>query len=330
MGLKMVHEPISIVLAADEAFAMPMAITVKSVLLTLPPFQKLHVYVMDVGLSETSRRGIAMSWDDPRMSITWLSPRIDSLASLPITDHLSHAAYARLLIADLLPASVERVIYLDSDLLVLRNLGELWQLPMESAVCLAVQDIAAPWFDCEIAMRNYTRSRPYLAATQPITNYRKLGLSAVAPYFNSGVLVIDVMKWRALKVARLSIDCLESFREHVLWLDQYALNIVLNEQWRPLDWRWNQGTQIYAYPRWQDSPLDRASFRRLRSSPFIVHFTSKNKPWHLENRHPWRRKYFKVLDQTAWAGWRPGTRSQRIAFSVKQYWMWFSGENHHE
>jgi lipopolysaccharide biosynthesis glycosyltransferase len=306
---------------------MPLAVTVKSVLLTLPPLQKLHVYIMDVGLSETSRQRIAASWDDSHVNVTWLFPKLTAFASLPIADHLSHAAYARLLIADLLPASVERVIYLDSDVLVLKNLVELWQLPLDSAVCLAAQDIAAPWFDSEVAMPNYLRCKPYLAATRPIVNYRELGLPSTSPYFNSGVLVIDMQKWRTLNVARLTFDCLESYREHALWLDQYALNVVLNNHWRPLDWRWNQGAQIYTYPHWQDSPLVRSAFRQLRSAPFIVHFTSKNKPWHLENCHPWRGRYFKILDQTAWAGWRPGTQHQRIEFKVRQYLKWFRRES---
>jgi len=322
----MPREPISIVLAADETYAMPLAVTVKSVLLSLSQLQQLHVYVMDFGLTELSRQRILSSLNDNRLSITWLSPELEVIASLPVDDNLSCAAYARLLIVDLLPASVERVIYLDSDLLVLHDLIELWQIPFDTAACLAVQDIAAPWFDSEVVLSNYDKCSSYLAAVRPIANYRELGLSASTPYLNSGVLVINVRKWREMNVAQLAFDCLNACRNHAFWYDQYALNVVLHNLWGQLDLRWNQGSQIYVYPSWQDSPLNQSSFRQLRSAPFIVHFTTKNKPWHLENRHPWRGRYFKTLDKTAWAGWRPGTRYQRIAFMLKQCMTLFRRE----
>ena len=116
-------------------------------------------------------------------------------------------------------------------------------------------------------------------------------------------------------------------REHVLWWDQYALNVVLYRRWRPLDIRWNQGAHIYRYPTHVDSPLDEHSYRQLRQQPWIVHFSSHRKPWHGGDRHPHRRRFFQMVDRTPWRGWRPAgdfpTIPQRIGNAYRQYRVWY-------
>ena len=128
-----------------------------------------------------------------------------------------------------------------------------------------------------------------------------------APYFNAGVMLIDVDGWRKARLTEELLSCLAKNQEHVLWWDQYALNIVLSGRWGRLDARWNQGSHIFKYPSWEESPFDRASFEQQRHDPFIVHFTTSKKPWLASCRHPLRQRFYDVLDQTAWAGWRPAS-----------------------
>jgi lipopolysaccharide biosynthesis glycosyltransferase len=72
---------------------------------------------------------------------------------------------------------------------------------------------------------------------------------------------------------------------------------------------------IHAFPSWQTSPLDEATYRRIVREPWIVHFASPSKPWHYGNSHPRRDLYFQYLDQTAWATWRP----KRPPFSLSEW-----------
>jgi lipopolysaccharide biosynthesis glycosyltransferase len=83
------------------------------------------------------------------------------------------------------------------------------------------------------------------------------------------------------------------------------LNVVLADRWGRLDVRWNQGWHVFNYPTWEQSPFDRHSFEQLRDDPFIVHFTTRLKPWRPLCQHPFRAEFFQYLDRTAWAGWRP-------------------------
>lgn len=311
-------EPIAVVLAADEQFAMPLAVTVKSAINARSSGCAMHFYILDAGFSSTSRSLLADSWKAPGVSVSWLRLDMAQFDELPVSGHLSRAAYSRIMMAEMLPESLERVMYLDADMLIRRGLEELWLLPFGSSVCLAVQDVGVPWLNSEIVLANYEQCRQYIPIPKPVPNYEEFGMSGTAPYFNSGLLVVDLKKWRLLEIGQQALSCLKTHKEHALWLDQYALNVVLYDRWRPIDMRWNQGAHIYLYPDWQNSPLDSDSFKSLRDDPFIVHFSSCCKPWHRGCAHPWSNSYFAVLDQTAWAGWRPGTRIQRLADAVRR------------
>lgn len=326
-----------IVLAADENFALPLAVTVRSALDNLDPECKLQIYVLDGGIRPATRAKLEQSWPAGRYSVRWVPFDASVLAEVPLSGHVNHMTYARIVVQRLLPATVDRVIYLDADLIVLGDLAQLWTEPMAGAWCLAVQDCAAPSMDAD-ATPTFKRCAPHLGARVPVANYRELGFDATDPYLNGGVLVLDLAAWRREAVDVQLIDCLEQHREHVRWWDQYALNVVLHGQWRPLDHRWNQGANTFSFPNWSESPYDESTFERLRSDPLVVHFTTKHKPWKVTCLHPWRRQFFEYLDRTAWAGWRPPwfdrpqtvldvlkTQQRRLRFARRRWQRrWFS------
>jgi lipopolysaccharide biosynthesis glycosyltransferase len=205
----------------------------------------------------------------------------------------------------LLPDSLHKVIYLDADLIIRADLGELWDTRFDGAPCLAVQDCHIPFLNAEQALANFDKCGRHLASAVPVSNYRELGLNPLAPYFNAGVLVVDIEAWRHANLTRKMLDCLDRNRDHVRWHDQYAMNVVLSEQWRPLDPRWNQGANVYHFKKWSRSPYDRETFTRLRDDPYIIHFTTKYKPWKISCLHPRRDEFYDYVDRTEWAGWRP-------------------------
>lgn len=294
-----------VVLAANESFAMPLATTVRSAIDNLAKDRQLEVVVLGSGLLDETKQRVEKSWPSSRCSVTWIDVDAALLADVPISGHVSEVAYYRILLPRLLPKQIDRVIYLDSDLIVRGDLCQLWSSDFEGAICLAVQDCAAPFIDSELALSNFKQCASQLAAIRPVANYQELGLDAHAPYFNSGVLLIDVAAWRAENLADQMLDCLDRHHSHVRWWDQYVLNVVLAGRWKMLDPRWNQGSHMYSYRDWQESPFDAETFRRVRDEPRIVHYTTGRKPWKLSCVHPRCEEFYEYLDHTDWAGWRP-------------------------
>ena len=294
-----------VVLAADENFAIPLAVTVCSALENLATHRRLKIFVLDGGIHAGTKERLMASWPRDRCQVEWLSVDAAALVGLPCSGHINLVSYYRILIPRVLPTAIERVIYLDSDLIVRQDLGRLWDAPLADNLCLAAPDVSAPYLDSATMLPNYERCRPYLSSTNPVPNFRELGLSARAPYFNAGVMSINLAAWRQEDISRQCLECLDTNRQHVLAWDQYALNVVLANRWEALDLRWNQGSHSLLYPTWEESPLDRQTFDTLRESPHVVHFTTRDKPWMPLCQHPFRREFFAYLDQTQWAGWRP-------------------------
>ena len=311
-------EPI-VLCAADEYYVKPLAVTLHSAASRLRPGQHLHVVLMDGGISESSYAGLRETLVDLPISIHVLRINRSEVGDLMTSHHITHTAYFRLLAGRLLPESIDKVIYLDSDVLVREDLTQLWELELGDHYCLAAPDIACPFVDAWEALDQrpeIRRSIPYLASVSPIPNWRELGLQGAAAYFNSGVMVLNLARWRRESMDQKLIQCLRDNSAHVWCWDQYALNVVFAGNWGQLPARWNQGAHVFEYPDETHSPIDQDDFRAMRDQPAVVHFTTEFKPWKYEPFHPLRETFFEQLDLTAWRGWRPSKPS----FRLKRWW----------
>lgn len=302
--------------AADERYALPLAVTLMTAGERLQAGHELQVYLVNNGLSEQSLEMLKETLANLPIRFRPL-PRPDvAIDDLGISHHISRTAYLRLFAERWLPADVEQVVYLDSDLLVEESLTELWNQPLGERYCLAVPDIACPFIDSRKVRDNFRRFAPYLAVYEPIRNYRELGLDGRGYYFNSGVMLLNLRKWREEQLGQRLLDSLRQNRPHVWCWDQYALNAVLAGNWGVLPWRWNVGSHLFEYPDEEHGPLPADEFREMRERPAIIHFTTEFKPWDYGNQHPWRKRFFQAVDRTAWRGWRPANPG----FSLKRWW----------
>ena len=305
-------DDIVVVSAADDGYAMPLAVTIRSLIDRLGKERRVRLFVLDGGLSPNSRERLLKSWQDSRLTVEWIEPDLRLVTGLNTNGHVSASTYLRLLMPTLLPASITRAIYLDADVLVQRDIGVLWDEPMGGHAVLAAQDFGAPWMDSTVGVPNFENCKNLLSAVTPIANYRELGIAAESPYFNGGVFVLDLNTWRREGYAEKCLACLRENSEHVRFWDQYALNVVLHERWGQLDLRWNQAAHIYLYPTWQESPFDGATFERVRSDPWIVHFCSPTKPWHYFSGHPYAKEWRLCQKKTEWRGERPKKFIKRL------------------
>src|SRR5690606_6741170 len=132
--------------------------------------------------------------------------------------------YARLFIPHFVPQEVEKVVYLDVDMIVLKDVFDLWNIDISGYTIAAVHDT----FD---------------TAYYGIKNYEELGIPKDSKYFNSGLLMIDTVKWRRDRITEKLMRCLIKYKEYAKYPDQYGLNVIFANAWYELDSRWN--TFIY-------------------------------------------------------------------------------------
>ena len=182
----------------------------------------------------------------------------------------------------MLSTGIEKVIYLDCDLVLDHDLGALWDIAIGEAEVLAVAD-ADP-------------SAHLVSSSKGILHHRELGLPADLEFFNSGNWSINLHQWREEFLLPLRVvTYLREVGDDVLWYDQEALNAAIAGAWSELDPRWNVTMHVHGDPRTAASA----------PSPFIVHYNGEIKPWQAGYPHGHRALFFEHLDRTAWAGWRP-------------------------
>lgn len=282
-------QSIVLVCAADNNYAMPLAVTVRSALANLHSDRQIALFILDGGISKINKHKITRSIDSTQVDISWI--RLDNaiFQNLPLYNHLTISSYYRVLIPEVLPKHFQKAIYLDSDMVVTGDLAELWNIDIGDNYVLAVQD------DHQL----------YMSIADSWKTYQALGISPDSKYFNSGLLVMNLEKWRTDNIGRKVI---EYIKKENLTNDQDGLNVVLAGKWGELHPQWNQMPKIYNYSSWKESPFTEDVYNKLLHQPYIVHYTTTPKPWCAGLRHgckhPKKDLFFHYLDMTDWSGWR--------------------------
>lgn len=194
-------------------------------------------------------------------------------ANVKVSLHISEAAYYRLMVANFLPDSLEKIIYLDSDLVVVSQLQELY----------------------EIDISDY-----YIAAyaTPSQTYQKRLNLNKNL-YFNSGVMLINLKKWKAEKIGERAIDFVEKNPNIIKNWDQDALNKVIDGQLIKLDQKWNFLVDL-GREKNEGKIIDPNNQTWLKEAK-IIHFVGSSKPWYFWINNPKKLLYWSYLKQSLWS-----------------------------
>lgn len=241
-----------VVLACDKAYAMPLATTLRSIVESNRSGSPLEFHVLTDGFPENMQKRVFDSLPVGSASINWVTIDLKPFEDFATLSHISKITYARFLIPEIFPSSVSKVLYLDADILVLGDLGPLWETDLEGCVAGAVLD---RW-DQRIKDDN-----PGLEMVPRVQNY-----------FNAGVLLIDLDRWRKERISEKALQYL-NHNPQSLFSDQDALNVACDGLWKRLDSRWNchdideKCISAFDYPEW----------------PPIVHFAARKKPWKAES-----------------------------------------------
>ncbi|HAX74442.1 MAG TPA: glycosyltransferase family 8 protein [Cyanobacteria bacterium UBA11372] len=303
-------DPIVLVLVADNNYAMPLAATARSAIFNLNPNKKIEIVIIDGGIKEYNKKKIIKSIKENNVEIKWVQAERETFKNLKVYLHFTKAIYYRILIPRILPQEVKKVIYLDTDVIVEGDLEQLWNIDIGDNYVLAVEDMTAP----------------YVSHTKGLKNYQEFGLKSDAKYFNSGVLVINLEKWRNQTIDAKVIDYMEKYQNQWLWMDQDGLNAAFAGQWGELDPKWNQQYQIYKYQSWKKSPWKQDVYQDVRDNPYIIHYSTSSKPWTLGCKHPKKDRFFNYVDKTAWSGWRLNFWRRlwlKVKIETYPYWKHF-------
>lgn len=200
--------------------------------------------------------------------------------------HVTLQTYYRLFIPEILPSNINKVLYLDSDIIVLSDLLELWQTNITT---YSVGVIAGQW-------TNYTE-----AANRLDYNNKEI-------YFNAGVILMNLKYLREINLTQKSIDFITNYQEKIIYHDQDVLNKLLVDSKLILPVKWN----VCSFKKTDHIPtIYQSTIHDARKHPCIVHFFSPVKPWNPKSLHPFKSLYYFYSRFTPW--------SEKATFTISTY-----------
>jgi lipopolysaccharide biosynthesis glycosyltransferase len=277
-------ERISVAVVCDDNYAQHATVMLRS-LLVANARSAFDCFILVPGDFSSRPRIEASLRDLPHGHPVFVAVDPATFKTAKVTGHISLAAYYRLAIGELLPPEIARVIYFDCDVIVKGDIGPIWSVDLGRHAVAATLD-------------------PLTVDGETVR--RRLGFDDAKPYLNSGVMVIDLARWRARQIgARALAFCLAEPERLTYW-DQCAINHVLDGAFKLLDARWNFQSSMLT---WDDEFGCTPDSVRAARAAAIVHFTTGAKPWHYRCRHPLVDLYWAHLRPTAWRDYRPPDRT---------------------
>ena len=308
----------NIVYVSNEGYARHLGVSICSLFDSNADEEQLEVFILDTGITPDSRGKLTQIARSFGRTLTFIqlknleerfAVRLDTgrTAARLDTGRFDVSTMGRLFTADLLPAGVRRVLYLDCDTVVLKPLRRLWETELGKADGAGTGSAGTG----SAGTGRKAGTGYVMAAVQEPTIYEEvkeyLGMRKEEPYFNAGVLLIDLKRWRTECLTDKVISYYAEIAEQSLFNDQDALNGLLKGRIRTLSPRWNFFTN-YRYFRYVTLCRMQPSYRRIpeevfrkaKRSPAVIHYAGDERPWYAGALNYYGKAYERYLAMTPW------------------------------
>lgn len=271
---------IHIAVCFDHNYHQYSGVLMYSICINTPGPIHFHALVAE-DVTQKDRREISDMIESFSNQIHWyvMDEGILSSFKIPEETYLSDSTFNRLFLPKYLPEDIKKVIYLDSDMISLGSLQPLWEteLAEDEPVAMTIDYIS-----------------------KYIHPQSGIGLPGTKTYYNAGMLLMNLACWREEDLCQACVDVL--CRRALPYADQDALNLVLGDRIKAVHLKYNLQKTFQAYPEeyWMQS-LNRfeTEIREALSSPVLIHYTCREKPWHegyypgnewqlYKKKSPWR------------------------------------------
>lgn len=274
----------------DDNYVQHAAVMLMSLSLT-NKYNSFDVYVLSLGVKEESKRKLQDVFYKSNLHIYFIDIKESVLVKFPIRkkDYLSLATYLRLFMPDKLPDNINKILYLDSDIIINGDIAPLFNTDVTGKYAAACLDV-----DQDNCLRlNYDK---------------RLG------YYNAGVFLFNIYEMRKIKFMEFVRDYVENVNAPLKYHDQDVLNFLFKGKIVSVNHKWNLLECYYLKKELHDlyDDIDDAI-----EHPMIIHYSSSFRPWNFGCNHPLKSKYFFYLDMIPWGN---KTLHRFVAFKRLRLW----------
>lgn len=245
-----------ILVTVNRAYLYPLSVMLKS-LACQHPGRPIRVFVLHRTLLPQDFAALAQAVNEPALTLVPLPADQSLLPHAPTTDRYPMEMYDRIFAAFQLPQNLERVLYLDPDLVVNQPLEPLLELPLEDYFFAAAS---------------------HVAKTMEKLNAIRLQSETPGPYINSGVLVMNLPVLRREQQIQPVLDYVDNHQKSLLLPDQDVISALYGSRLLRLNpWRYNMTERLLTASllTW-GHPVD---LKWVQENSAIIHYCGRNKPW---------------------------------------------------
>lgn len=280
-----------VVYHSSDSFSQVTAVSIASLFENNKEMQDIEVFLIEHEISEENKDKISFLASEYGRRVKFIPMpdinKVENLGLKSIKTTWLYDSFCRLYLDKILPSYVDRVLYLDGDVLIDDSLEELWNTDLQGKCVAAVPDCIGEEY------------------------YHLFGLSDTARYCNSGVLLIDLKKWKELRVGEKVAKYVRERNGYVFFMEQTVINAILDSRIHILHPRYNVSTLMQSlsykelmYLRNPQRSFSEAAFEAAISKPCLIHLTTLffivNRAWIENNNHPSKELYLKYVALTPW------------------------------
>lgn len=276
--IQQAFEPVSICFASDDNYAPYLKVAIYSLLCNRNRERSYDIIILHKRISK-EHQGEILGLADGKSGVSIRFVNVveaDRELQSDVGCYYAVETNYRLLLFSKLFQNYRRMLYLDCDIIVTGDVGELFDVDLEGKSAAGVEDVGFRWL-AYTKRAIFLDNKPY-----NVLNYCTdvLGIKDPGGYVNAGVLLFDLEKCRQKVSFRDVVETLHS--RNFFHNDQDVLNILLEGNIKQVDCKWNYMNNIAFYLE-----CDRKEFRELyldlyREDYRIIHYISAKKPWNGE------------------------------------------------
>jgi lipopolysaccharide biosynthesis glycosyltransferase len=270
-------EEINICLSTDDNYIQHTATVVASILCNAKRKDNYHFYILSTQLSDDNKKKFDKlkkikdcKIDYPKLDEKILAP----FKAVKMHAHLTLATFNRLLIPMLFP-KLDKMIYIDSDLVVLSDIADMNNIDVSGYYFAGVKDANSKGL------------------------VKKHGYDPKYEYINAGVIIINCAELRKQDYFKRMLKQIGKIEARTG--DQDFINCCFHKKIKIISYKWNMYHKFHFEAYGGTPPMDDPDYANAVKNPVIVHFVGPDKPWNIASMHPYKKEYLKYLQMTPWA-----------------------------
>lgn len=238
---------INIAYSCNNQWADKLAVTLTSTLLHASKNDTYRFFILDGGITKENKKNLAKIKSKINFQIEYIPVNKELFVNAPLGHHFTVETYYRLKLPSLI--NVDKLLYMDVDTLVKKDLNELFNIDLENYYAGAVVD-----------------ENSY---------YKNIHKLPIKRYFNAGVLLLNLRKIREDNLEEKFFEFINNHSDQISWVDQCVLNAVFAENVKFLDRKFN-------FQHHSSLEQTKKLYKEQKNNIVILHYVAQKKPWNFE------------------------------------------------